>query len=93
MELTFPGLCFLKSSTPLKFDTDGHATYYQPAPGAVSSLDHALVLTNMQAGMLVLKSVKGAFIFDTISVLDNIKVPEIYDSSQDLRDKRILFIL
>ncbi|MBW1895110.1 MAG: hypothetical protein JRI91_15675, partial [Deltaproteobacteria bacterium] len=93
MELALPGLSFLTSSIPLKFDTDGCTTSFQPATGSASGTEHVLVLTNIQAGMFGLRSIKGVFLFDTISVPDNITVPAIYDGRQDLGGKRVLILM
>ncbi|MCK4467350.1 MAG: hypothetical protein KAU60_03250 [Desulfobacterales bacterium] len=93
MELAFPGLCFLTSLIPLKFNTDGYTTSFQPAAGSASGSEHVLVLTNIQAGMFGLKSVKGVSLFDTISVPGNFKIPEIYDGSQNLGGKRVLILM
>lgn len=93
MELSFPGLCFLTSSVPLNFETDGYTTSFQLAAGGASGPEHVLVLTNIQAGMFGLKSIKGVFLFDTISVPGNFKIPQIYDGSQALGGKRILILM
>ncbi len=82
MELAFPGLYFLTSSIPLKFNTDGYTTSFQPAAGPASGSDHVLVLTNIQAGMFGLKSVKDFSLFDTISVPGNFQIPEVAEVMQ-----------
>ncbi|MHC5077020.1 MAG: glycosyltransferase family 9 protein [Planctomycetota bacterium] len=93
MELTFPGLCFLTSSIPLKFDTDGYTTSFQPAAGSASDLEHVLVLTNIQVKLFGLASVQGISLFSSITVPEKFETPEIYDGRQDLGGKRILILM
>lgn len=59
MKLSIPGLCFVTSSIPLEFDTDGCTTFLQPTKGTYGDPEHVLVLTNIHVQMFGLKSVKG----------------------------------
>ncbi|MBL6971606.1 MAG: hypothetical protein ISR63_05715, partial [Desulfobacterales bacterium] len=93
MELAFPGLIFLTSSIPLKFDTDGYTTFFQPAAGEASSLEHVLVLTNIQVQLFGLGSIQGVSLFNSIRVPEKFKAPEIYDGRQDLGGKRVLILM
>jgi hypothetical protein len=93
MELAFPGLCFLTSSIPLKFDTDGCTTSFQPATGAASGLEHVLVLTNLQVKLFGLRSIQGVSLFSSITVPEKFGAPEIYDGRQDLGGKRVLILM
>ena len=93
MKLTFPGLSFLTSSVPLKFDTDGCTTSFQPAAGPASGLEHVLVLTNIQVKLFGLAFIQGVSLFSSITVPEKFKAPEIYDGSQDLGGKRVLILM
>ena len=93
MELAFPGLSFLTSSIPLKFDTDGYTTSFQPAVGEAFSLEHVLVLTNIQVQLFGLTSMQGVSLFSSIKVPEKFGAPEIYDGSQDLSGKRVLILM
>lgn len=93
MELAFPGLCFLTSSIPLNFNTDGYTTSFQPAAGPASGPEHVLVLTNIQVQLLGLASIRGVSLFSSITVPEDFKVPQIYDGTQDLGGKRVLILM
>ena len=93
MELELPGLCFLTSSVPLSFDTDGHSTLF--GPSVLNNFDsgHILVLTNIHVQLFNLTSVQGVSLFDSVNVPEDFKVPEVYNGSQDLGGKRILILM
>jgi ADP-heptose:LPS heptosyltransferase len=93
MELTFPGLSFLTSSIPLKFDTDGCTTSYQPMVGEASGLEDAVVLTNIQVQLFGLTSIQGVSLFNSITLPEKFKAPEVYDGSQDLGGKGVLILM
>jgi len=93
MELAFPGLCFMTSSTPLKFDTDGCITSYQPTVGEASGLEDVVVLTNIQVQLFGLASMEGVSLSSSITVPEKFKAPEIYDGRQDLGGKRVLILM
>ena len=93
MRLFIPGLCFLKSSVPLRFDTDGHVTLFEPMSGNPGDSANVLVLTEIHVQMFDLRSVHGVSLFDTIMIPDDFKIPEIYDGTQDLGGKSILILM
>lgn len=93
MELAFPGLCFLTSSIPLKFNTDGYTTSFQPAAGEASGPEHVLVLTNIHVQIFGLLSIREVSLFSSIKMPENFKSPQIYDGTQDLGGKRILILM
>ncbi|MFH1148481.1 MAG: glycosyltransferase family 9 protein [Pseudomonadota bacterium] len=93
MELTIPGICYLRTSVPLAFDTDGYTTSVQPSPGRNFSPEHTLVLTDIHVQSFALRSVDGVSVSDSIEVPDGFSVPEIYDGTQSLSGKRVLVIM
>lgn len=93
MKLTIPGLCFLTSSIPLKFNTDGHDTLFKPMSDDPCASENVLVLTNIHVQMLQLQSVNGISLFDHLDLNDDFVIPEIYDGSQNLGGKSILILM
>ena len=93
MELSFPELSFLTSSIPLKFNTDGYTTSFQPAAGRASGPEHVLVLTNIHVQLFGLTSIQGVSLFNSIAIQEDFKAPQIYDGTQDLGGKRILILM
>lgn len=93
MNLTIPAVCFLTSSNPLKFDTDGHETLFKPVSSDPGLPENVLVLTTVHVQTLHLQSVNGISLSDRLEVADDLRVPEIYDGSQDLGGKRILILM
>jgi len=59
MKFSIPDLCFLTSSVPLKFDTDGYTTSFHPSTGHYFDFEKILVLTNIPVQIFGLRSVKG----------------------------------
>ncbi|HUT43968.1 MAG TPA: glycosyltransferase family 9 protein [Desulfobacterales bacterium] len=93
MELAFPGLCFLTSSVPLKFNTDGHSTLFEPSVLNDFDPEHILVLTDIHVQLFGLTSVQGVSLFNSIAIPEDFKVPQIYDGTQDLGGKRVLILM
>ena len=93
MKITIPGLCFLTSTVPLRFTTDGHVTLFQPGGIKSSGLQHILVLTQIHVQMFSLTSVRGVSLFNTIEIPDNFNPPEIYDGNQDIGGKSIVILM
>jgi hypothetical protein len=91
MDLTIPGICFLTSSIPLEFKTDGRVTRLEPA-GAIDA-DHIMVLSNLYARQKGMSQIAGISLFDRISIPDDIAVPEIYDGTQMLCGKKVLVLM
>ena len=83
----------MTSSTPLKFDTDGCITSYQPTVGEASGLEDVVVLTNIQVQLFGLASMEGVSLSSSITVPEKFKAPEIYDGRQDLGGKRVLILM
>ena len=93
MELAFPGLCFLTSSVPLNFETDGHSTLFEPSVLNNFDPEHILVLTDIHVQLFNLTSVQGVSLFNSIAIPEDFKAPQIYDGTQDLGGKRILILM
>ena len=93
MRLAIPGLCFLTSTVPLRFTTDGHVTLFQPGGIKGSGLQHILVLTQIHVQMFSLRSVRGVSLPDMIEIHDNFQPPEIYDGNQDIGGKSIVIFM
>lgn len=95
MELAFPGLCFLTSSVPLNFETDGHSTLFEPSVLNNFDPEHILVLTDIHVQLFNLTSVQegGVSLFSSITVPEDFKAPQIYDGNQDLGGKRVLIFM
>lgn len=93
MKLTIPGLCFLTSSIPLEFNTDGYDTLFKSMPEGPCASENVLVLTNIHVQMLQLQSVNGISLFDHLDLNDDFRIPEIYDGSQSLEGKSILILM
>lgn len=93
MELRIPGVCFVTSSIPLEFHTDGHTTYFEPAGETRCSPAHVLAMTQIQADTFGLTSVKGISVFDSIFVPESFRAPEIYDGTQGTGGKRVLILM
>jgi len=93
MKLTIPGLCFLSSTVPLRFDTDGYVTLFEPTIGHYFDPDNILILTNLHIQIFGLRSVVGVSLFDTIVIPDDFKLPEVHDGTQDLVGKSILILM
>ncbi len=93
MRLAIPHLCFLTSSIPLEFDTDGTVTRLNPADREQADPDRILVLTWLQVGTLKLKSVPTIALFDSISLPDKFPMPETYDGTQHLSGKNVLVMM
>lgn len=91
--LTIPGICFLTSSVPLRFDTDGCATSIQPSACHDFDPERVLVLTDMHVKLFGLRSIRGVSLYNSIVAPENIKFPQIYDGSQDLGNKRVLILM
>ena len=83
MELELPGLCFLTSSVPLNFDTDGHTTLFEPPALNNFGPEQILVLTNIHVQLFNLKSVQGVSLFNSIAIPEGFKAPQIYDGWGD----------
>jgi ADP-heptose:LPS heptosyltransferase len=93
MKLAFPGLCFLTSSVPFNFDTDGHSTLFEPSVLNNFDPEHILVLTDIHVQLFNLTSVQGVSLFNSIIIPEDFKAPQIYDGTQDLGGKRILILM
>ncbi|TSA38380.1 MAG: lipopolysaccharide heptosyltransferase family protein [Porphyromonadaceae bacterium] len=93
MRLTIPNLCFLTSSIPIEFCTDGTITRLGPEDQNHATADQILVLTWLHVGLFNLKSIPTISLFDTIDLPDDFHVPEIYDGTQDLQGKNILILM
>lgn len=93
MRLTIPNLCFLTSSIPVEFCTDGTISRLGPADQNHATPDQILMLTWLHVWQLSLKSIPAISIFDSIDLPNNFHVPEIYDGTQDLHDRNILLIM
>lgn len=93
MRFAISNLCFLTSSIPLEFDTDGTVTRLNPADPEHAAPDQILVLTWLQVGTLKLKSVPTISLFDSVNLPDAFPMPEIYDGTQHLHGKNILIMM
>ncbi|MBN2180408.1 MAG: hypothetical protein JW715_00735, partial [Sedimentisphaerales bacterium] len=93
MNLTIPGLCFLTSSNPLKFNTDGFDTLFKPMSNNPCIPENVLVLTNIHIETLQLRSVNGISLFDHLDLNNDFAIPEIYNGSQNLGGKSILILM
>jgi len=93
MDLTIPGICFLTSSVPLEFNTDGHITRLAPMGSHNIHPGRVLVLTQLHIHLLRIRSVPEISIFDSISIPDHLNAPAIYDANHDLNDKNILILM
>jgi len=93
MNLAIPELCFLTSSNPLSFNTDGYETLFKPVSDDPCAAENVLVLTDVHVQTLHMQSVKGISLFDRLEVSDDFVIPEVYDGSQDLGGKRILILM
>jgi ADP-heptose:LPS heptosyltransferase len=93
MKFTIPNLCFLTSSIPLEFDTDGTIIRLDPADTEHTTPDQILILTWLHVEHFKLKSIPAIFLFDTIDLPDSFHVPEIYNGSHDLHNKNILIMM
>ncbi|MDD5450996.1 MAG: glycosyltransferase family 9 protein [Desulfovibrionales bacterium] len=91
--LNIPGVCFLTSSVPLEFNTDGCTTSIQPSAHHGFDPEHVLVLTDMHVNLFGLRSVPGLSLYNSIATPENIKFPQIYDSTQHLGGKRVLILM
>jgi ADP-heptose:LPS heptosyltransferase len=91
--LNIPGLCFLTSSVPLKFDTDGCTTSIQPSAHHDFDPERVLVLTDMHVKLFGLRSIRGVSLYNSIGAPENIKFPQIYNGTQDLGGKRVLILM
>jgi len=90
MNLTMLGICFLTSSIPLEFKTDGFITRFGPTDSRKSYFDNILVLTHLHVLQHKLNTVPGISLFNKVVVTNSLNVPEIYDGTQDLHGKKIL---
>ena len=93
MKLTIPGLCFLTSSVPLEFITDGHVTRFGPTDQRANDAGQILVLTTLHIQRFNLNSISTISLFDSIELPDDFHVPEIYDGTQRLHGKNILIMM
>jgi len=93
MNFSIPDLCFLTSSIPLRFDTDGYVTLFEPGVIKAFGPEHILVLTHIHVQLFGLRSVNGVSLFDTIEVPNDFRIPEVYDGTQNLGGKRILILM
>lgn len=93
MKFTIPGLCFLTSSVPLEFTTDGHVTRFDPTYQRANDAGQILVLTTLHVQRFNLNSISTISLFDSIDLPDDFRVPEIYDGSQDLQGRNVLIMM
>lgn len=93
MRLSIPNLCFLTSSIPLEFNTDGHITHSGPTDQRNNDAGQILVITTLHVQLFNLKSIPAVSLFDTIDLPDTLHVPEIYDGTQDLQGRHILIMM
>lgn len=93
MKYTIPGLCFLTSSIPLEFDTDGYMTRYVPTDQGCKDAGRTLVLTMPHIKRFDLESIPAISLFDTIDIPDDSHVPEMYDGTQDLHGRNVLIMM
>jgi len=93
MKFSIPGLCFLTSSTPLEFNTDGHITRFETTDQRDNNAGQVLVITSLHVPLFNLKSIPAISLFDTIDLPDNFHVPAIYDGFHDLHNKNILIMM
>src|SRR4030042_2242330 len=91
--LNIPGICFLTTSVPLKFDTDGCTTSIQPSAQHDFDPERVLVLTDMHVKLFGLRSIRGVSLYNSIGAPENIKFPQIYNGTQDLGGKRVLILM
>lgn len=93
MKLAIPNLCFLTSSMPLEFNTDGHITHFGPTDQRNNDAGQILIITTLHVQLFNLKSIPAVSLFDTIDLPDTLHVPEIYDGTQELQGKHILIMM
>ncbi|MDD5153985.1 MAG: glycosyltransferase family 9 protein [Desulfovibrionales bacterium] len=91
--LNIPGVCFLTSSVPLEFDTDGCTTSIQPSAHHDFDPERVLVLTDVHVELFGLRSIPGVSLYNSIGDPENIKFPQLYDGTQDLGGKRVLILM
>ncbi|MFZ5994602.1 MAG: glycosyltransferase family 9 protein [Thermodesulfobacteriota bacterium] len=91
--LNIPGVCFLTSSVPLEFDTDGCTTSIQPSAHHDFDPEHVLVLTDVHIELFGLRSVPGVSLYNSIAAPGNIKFPQIYNGTQEIGGKRVLILM
>ncbi len=93
MRFTIPNLCFITSSIPLEFYTDGTITRLGPADPEHTTPDQILILTWLHVERFKLNAIPTISLFDSIDLQDNLHVPEIYDGTQDLHGRNILIMM
>lgn len=93
MKLTIPGMCFLISSVPLEFITDGQVTRFGPTDQRSNDSGQILVLTKLHEQRFNLQSNSTVRLFDAVNLPDSFRVPAIYDRTQDLQGRNILVMM
>jgi ADP-heptose:LPS heptosyltransferase len=93
MNVTIPGLCFLTSSIPLQFDTDGFTTYFKPNESGNVDPDDILILSHIQAHQFRMDEINEISLYDSVSAPDTFSLPELYDGTQNLSGMKILIIM
>ncbi len=88
-----PGICFLTTSIPLNFNTDGYVTRFEPSHSHRIDADHILILPRIQAQQNRMAEVSAISLFDTIPIPDGMSLPEIYDGTQNLRNAKVLILM
>lgn len=93
MNIRIPGICFIQSSLPLKFDTDGVVKLIKTTGSQNNTLDTLFILSNLHYELFNLKEIPEIKSYDTLSLPDDFSFPVIFDGTQNLAGKKILLFM
>jgi len=86
-------ICFLTSTIPLDFDTDGHTFHYSPIDPNKPDLEKILVLTDIHIERFQLQKYPEISLYSNISLPSGQSLPVPIDNAGILEGKKILIYL
>ncbi|MGV8056579.1 MAG: glycosyltransferase family 9 protein [Smithellaceae bacterium] len=93
MNIQIPGIRFLQSAVPLKFDTDGTVKSILPVSPENNSLDTLFILSDLHYELFNLQAISEIKSYNTISLPGDFHFPVVFDGTQNLAGKKILLFM
>jgi hypothetical protein len=93
MEIKIPGLRFIQSILPLKFNTDGEVRTFLPIASTQNPLESILVVSDLHYEMLGFQSIKEIKSYSSVFLPQDLSFPTVFDGTQNISGKKVLMIM